>query len=153
VYTLITFYVHIWITFYMHIWITSYVHTLITFYVHTLITFCASTLITFYVHTLITFYVHILITFYVHILITFLLILVPQVFTNISTLHCLTCCCAWYRHELYCLMTIHTNVLYISCISRLPDEGSEMVETCSRLTVRHINVTRVCAGLTGLYRV
>ena len=28
-----------------------------------------------------------------------------------------------------------------------------MVETCSRLTVRHVNVTRHCAGLTGLYRV
>ena len=50
-------------------------------------------------------------------------------------------------------MTIHTKVLYISCISYLLDEGSEMVETCSRLAVRHVNVTRKCAGLTGLYRV
>jgi len=50
-------------------------------------------------------------------------------------------------------MAMYTNVLYISCISCLLDEGSEKVETCSRLTVRHINVTRHCAGLTELYRV
>ena len=28
-----------------------------------------------------------------------------------------------------------------------------MFVTCSRLKVRHVNVTRNCAGLTGLYRV
>jgi len=49
-------------------------------------------------------------------------------------------------------MTIYTDVLYISCIIYLLDEGSEMVETCSRLTV-HVKVIRNCAGLTGLCRV
>ena len=47
---------------------------------------------------------------------------------------------------------IYTCFIHL-LLSYLLDEGSEMFVTCSRLKVRHVNVTRNCAGLTGLYRV
>ena len=53
---------------------------------------------------------------------------------NFASLYCiyLSCCYALHMHSLHSLMTIHTNVLYISGICLLPDDGTEMADVFMR---------------------
>jgi hypothetical protein len=49
---------------------------------------------------------------------------------NSAILYCiyLTCCYVLHMHHLHTLMTIRTNVLYISGICLLPNDGPEMAD-------------------------
>jgi hypothetical protein len=62
---------------------------------------------------------------------TILFVLVLQAFTGTYT-DLLACCYVWYRHELYCLITMCEYALCICCVLYQPDYGPGRAETSAK---------------------